>query len=123
MLGSNNYGQAYYGQGPAVETTFILKTLSATVTTVASISSIKLITKTVTATVTTVASITKQFQKTLLASVTTVGSFATSIVKALNIRRASTKILTLANTTRGLDGTKSTKELNLTTFTKDTTSD
>lgn len=123
MLGSNNFGQAYYGQGPAVETTFILKTVSATVTTVASISDILLINKILTASVTTVASITKQFQLTLLATITTLGFFSSMIVKALNIRRSATKLLVLATTTRGLDGKRDTKELNLITFTKDTTED
>lgn len=121
MLGSNNYGQAYYGQGPAVETTFVLKSLSATVTTTADISFVLLITKTLSATVTTTASLTRQVGLQLSATVSTFATIASSIVLALNIRRASTKLLTLANTTRGLDGKRETKELNLTTFTKDTT--
>lgn len=123
MLGSNNYGQAYYGQGAAVETTFVLKSLSATVTTTANISFVLLITKTLSASVTTTASLTRQVGLQLSASVSTLATIASSIVKALNVRRASTKILTLANTTRGLDGHRDTKELNLITFTKDTTDD
>ncbi len=123
MYGSNYYGKAYYGQGPAVGTTFILKSVTGTVTTVAAISSILLITKIVTATVTTTGLIARQIQRSFIASVATTGTIAGLIVKALNVRRTTTKFLTLANTTRSLDDIRVTKELNLTKFTKDTTDD
>jgi hypothetical protein len=124
MLGSNYYGETYYGQGPAVGTTFTLKTVSATVTSSATISFVLLINKTVTATVTATASIAKRFMRTLEASVAT-SSFPliSRIIKALNIRRASTKSNTPIATTRSLNPVASTKELNLIATTKDITSD
>lgn len=124
MYGSNYYGQSYYGQGPAVGTTFTLQTVSATVTTTASISSILLINKIVSATVTTTASIVKQFQRTLTATaIVATATFSSIIVKALNIRRATTKLLVISNTSRMINGIRATFGLNIVKTTKDTTDD
>lgn len=102
MYGSNYHGQTYYGQGPAVGTTFILQSVSATVTTTGSISFVLLINKFVEATITTTASINRQLGRTFEAVVATTASITSQIVKALNIRRAVTKIITQAATTRRL---------------------
>jgi len=124
MYGSNEYGTGYYGQGPAEGTTFILQIVNATVVTTATISLKLLINYTVSTTVTTTASILRTVGRTLgPATVTTTASITSIVVDALNIRRATTKILTLANTTRSLDFIKKTLGLNLIKHSKDTTTE
>lgn len=123
MIGSNYYGETYYGQGPAVGTTFVLKAVTASVSTVASISSILLVTKIISATVVAAASVSKQFQRSISATVSTIASIADTIVKALNIRRATTKLLTFVSITKNLNERRDTKNLNLDRITLSTTED
>ena len=99
MYGSNNFGQSYYGQGPAVGTVFILASVSAALVMLASISSQTLINKVISASIVMVASVNKLFNRTITASVTMLATFASAFFQALNIRHASTKLLTLASST------------------------
>jgi hypothetical protein len=123
MLGSNYCGQSYYGQGPAVGTTFIIHTITATATALATIASLLLITKVISATVVAVGSISKLFNKTLSTSVTTVVTAAMTFFEAINIRRAATRFLGLRRASRPLEGfDNSTEELNVKKSTKIITS-
>lgn len=111
MLGSNTFGQAYLGQGPGVGTTFILYSVSATVTSTASISSVLLVNGSVSATVTTTASIARLVMRTLSATVTTTATITSTLVEGINIRSGSTKFLDLFRTTNALDGDRTTDEI------------
>lgn len=122
-VGAFTFGSRYYGQGYADTQGFTLHTLSATVSTTASISSILLITKMVAATVTATGIIGRGLFRTLEATVTTAAAVTSSIVEALNIRRAKTKSLILKHTTRALNGVREMLSLNPTLTTKDTTED
>lgn len=111
MFGSNFYAEAYYAQGPFVETPLIIHTLSATVVTSASLSTKLIFTKTLSATVTTVATIARMFERTLMSVTTTVGFFSSLIIPALNIKRSSTKLLTGGNETKSLGNARWTDDL------------
>lgn len=114
MLGANDYGSPYYGQGPTVGSTFTLHTVSAAAIALATISTKILINHAVSATVIAVASISRQFQTALSASAVTVASIASTVVEALNIRRGTTKFLSLVRSTNPVSGFfKSSKPLNV----------
>jgi len=104
MYGGNYYGQAYYGQGPAIGIVYIFHSVSTTVVALASQSQIELVNQIVSATVTTVASITRQVQKILSASVTVVATQTSSLFEAINIRRGSTRFLNSYRSTTPNDG-------------------
>lgn len=123
MYGSNYNGQAYYGQGPAVGTTFILFSVSATVTATASIAFQLLINKTVSTSVTATASILRTIGRSLEASVTSTADISFLLVEGINIRRATAKFLNNYRTTNPLDGSNSTKQLNLVKTTRIITTD
>lgn len=111
MFGANYQGQPYYGQGPAVGTTFVLKTVSASVTTTADISFQLLITKMLSASVTTTASILRTFGRELSASVTATASISDTIIKALNVISGITKFWNGSRNTRGLNSVNTTKPM------------
>lgn len=121
MYGANYYGQPYYAQGPAVATTFILKSVSATAVTSATISSKLLINKAVSATVVTTASITRQIQRTVSAAITLAASFTSLIILALNVRDTTSKLLNLARVDISLDEDRTTKLIDYDTSTKSIT--
>jgi hypothetical protein len=123
MYGSNYHGQAYYGQGPAIGTSYVLHTVSATVTSTAIIASLLLINHTVSATVTATASLLKQVNRTLSATVTATGVFTSLVVLALNLRRATTRSLIKATETFGLNFQKTTEGINFNKTTRDTVED
>jgi hypothetical protein len=111
-FGSNYFGQPYWGQGAAEAEALQFQTVSATVTTTASITSRTIVNKIVEATVVTTASITKQFQRILSATVTATGSLGTTItIPALNVVRGITKFLTARTNTRSLNEATSTEPL------------
>jgi hypothetical protein len=100
MLGSHNIGSGYYGQGPGTGLIYVFHSVSASVSTVASIVSTVLTSIVLSASVTAVASIGRLFGRVLSASVTALASISTATVFGLNIRRASTKLLNLFRTTK-----------------------
>lgn len=123
MLGSNNLGQAYYGQGPAVGTTFILHSVSATVTSTASIAFQLLINHAVSTSVTATASISRMFMRSVASTITTTASITSLLVKGINIRNAKTKFLNMFRKTNTQDGPNTTKQLNLIKTTRIITTD
>lgn len=124
MYGSNQLGQGYYGQGPAVGSSFTLHTVTAVVVAVASISFKLLINYAVSASVTTVATISRLFTKTLSASVSFVATISSMLVEGINIRQATTKLLNLFRTTNPVGGfDNSAKQLNIKRTTRIITTD
>ena len=103
MFGANFFGQAYWGQGAAGSEIVVTQTVSATVSTTASITTLSIVNQLVTATITASASITKHAQRILTASVTATGLLGTTLtIRALNVLRGITKFLTPRRTTRSL---------------------
>jgi hypothetical protein len=124
MYGSNYLGQQFYGGGPAVGTTFTLHTVTGTATTSATIAFQLLINATVSVTITTTATIQRTISKTLTATaLSVVGLISSLVVPALNIRKATTKMLTLATATFNLNAYRNTKDENPIRVAKKTTED
>jgi hypothetical protein len=96
MFGSNYFGEPYYGQGPTVSTVYIFETVSATVSTSATIGTQSIVNQILNATVSTAASIAKFFGRTLATATVGIMSASTlgqQVLKALKIRQATTKFL------------------------------
>lgn len=112
MFGSNYFGQPEFGQGAAEAEALQFKSVSASVTVSASLSSRSIINKIVTATITATGSIAKQFQRTLATASVVVGaSLTTRTIAALNVVKGLTKFLTPRRTTRNLTPTTESKGL------------
>lgn len=121
MFGANYLGESYYAQGPFVETPIVLHTVTASAAATAHLLTKVLINAKVVASVVANAFISKQIRKTLLAPVIVSGVLLTKLVKALDIKHATTKLLTLFTEDRTLDSNRSTVGLNFERTTTDTT--
>lgn len=122
MLGANYFGEGYFAEGPAVANQHFSKTLSSTIPLLASITSKLVHILMLSATIPLSATLSRSINFMLFASMTTIGILDSFLIKALDLKHAFTKMLTLANDDLPLQGPRSTTSLNLDKFTKDTTS-
>lgn len=105
MYGSGYLGQLYLGQGsPGIGAAFLLHTVSASVTTSATVVPITIIGYAVSATVTTSAFVRRGLFYAVSATVTTACSIADEIIEVLQIAKGYTKSLMLNRTTNPTGG-------------------